>query len=112
MLVSKEELLNYIDGCDDEIDIDELKKIQLNILEYIDKFCKENNINYWIDCGTLLGAVRHKGYIPWDDDIDIGMLREDYIKFMNSFNNNNDSNYKFHCYELDKNWYYPYGKRR
>lgn len=93
-----------------KIDIDELKKIQLNILDYINKFCKENNINYWIDCGTLLGAVRHKGYIPWDDDIDIGMLREDYIKFMNSFNNNNDSNYKFHCYELDKNWYYPYGK--
>lgn len=93
-----------------KINIKELKKIQLNILNYVDKFCRENNINYWIDCGTLLGAVRHKGYIPWDDDIDIGMLRDDYINFMNSFNKNNDSNYKFHCYELDKNWYYPYGK--
>lgn len=92
-----------------KIELDELKKIQIDILNSIDDFCTKNNINYWIDCGTLLGAIRHKGYIPWDDDIDIGMLREDYEKFAKSFNSSNER-YKFHCYELDNNWFYTYGK--
>ena len=51
-----------------------LRKQQLRMLEillYIDKVCKENNINYWLSSGTLLGAVRHGGFIPWDDDLDI-----------------------------------------
>lgn len=94
----------------EKIELEELKKIQLGILDYIDKFCRDNNIKYWLDSGTLLGAVRHKGYIPWDDDIDIGMLRQDYEKFTELFNKDNNSNYKFHCYENDSNWYFPYGK--
>ena len=65
-----------------EILLDELKEIQIAILDVVDAFCKENNINYWLDGGTLLGAVRHGGYIPWDDDIDIGMLRKDYDLFL------------------------------
>ncbi len=59
----------------------ELKEIQLGILKYVHQFCKENNISYFLCAGTLIGAVRHQGYIPWDDDIDICMLREDYEKF-------------------------------
>lgn len=93
-----------------KINLNELRKIQINILDYVDSFCRKNDINYWLDCGTLLGAVRHKGYIPWDDDIDIGMLREDYLKFIKAFNLDNSSNYKFHCYENDKNWHLPFGK--
>lgn len=93
-----------------KINKDNLKQIQIEILNFIDDFCKENDINYWLDCGTLLGAVRHKGYIPWDDDIDIGMLRKDYDKFMKIFNENNKSNYRAYCYENDKNWRYPFGK--
>ena len=92
-----------------KIDLKNLKKIQLEILDEVALFCKKNNINYWIDCGTLLGAIRHKGYIPWDDDIDVGMLREDYDKFMELFNKNNDK-YKFYSIENNKKFNYPYGK--
>lgn len=68
-----------------EINVEELKQIQLDILKFVDKFCKENNLKYYLAYGTLLGAVRHKGYIPWDDDIDIIMFREDYENICNFF---------------------------
>lgn len=54
---------------------------QLEVLEDIDKVCKKHNIKYFAEWGTMLGAVRHGGFVPWDDDMDIGMLREDYEKF-------------------------------
>lgn len=62
-----------------------LRLIQLSntkLLHMFDAYCGQNNLRYWIDFGTLLGAVRHKGFIPWDDDIDIGMPREDYEKLI------------------------------
>ena len=93
----------------EEIKIEELKKIQLEILDNVANFCEKNKINYWLDCGTLLGAVRHKGFIPWDDDIDIGMLRDDYDKFMKLYNNQNNQ-YKFYFIENNKKFDYPYGK--
>ncbi|MBR4402109.1 MAG: LicD family protein [Flavobacteriales bacterium] len=68
------------------ISFDEIKEIQLDILICVDKFCRDNNINYSLAYGTLIGAIRHNGYIPWDDDIDIMMSRNDYNRFLKAFN--------------------------
>ena len=92
-----------------EMTLEEVKKTEIEILDVIAKFCDERKINYWIDCGTLLGAIRHKGFIPWDDDIDVGMLRPDYDRFMKEFNGYSPR-YEFHCLENDSDWLWAYGK--
>lgn len=94
-----------------KVEIQELRVLQMEILDFVAKFCDENQICYWLDSGTLLGAVRHKGYIPWDDDIDIGMLRSDYDKFARLFNEKNgESKFKFECVELNPKFPLPFGK--
>lgn len=90
----------------DEISLEEMKQIELDILLKIDSFCKENQLRYAIGYGTLIGAVRHHGFIPWDDDIDIMMPRPDYEKFINSFQ---DSIYKLLCIEHG-DYYRTYAK--
>lgn len=59
--------------------------LSLELFNLFDKFCRKNELEYWMDFGTLLGAIRHEGYIPWDDDMDIGMLRKDFEKFLEHF---------------------------
>ena len=88
----------------------ELREIQMGILSYVDKFCRENDIKYSICGGTLIGAIRHGGYIPWDDDIDIIMLRKDYERFLNLFNKSKDSDYNLYCINKSPYYYHPYAK--
>lgn len=71
-----------------EGDFREFQLATLSLLLDFDAICKQNNIHYWLDFGTLMGAVRHKGFIPWDDDIDLGIFRKDYEKIMDIVNNN------------------------
>lgn len=60
----------------------EAQILMKTILRDIDSICRENNISYWIESGTMLGSKRHNGFIPWDDDIDVGMMRRDYERFL------------------------------
>ena len=69
--------------------IRELQLYGLEILKEVDKYCKKNKIKYSLGEGTLLGAVRHKGFIPWDDDVDIYMTRENFDKFVSTFKSKN-----------------------
>lgn len=86
---------------------DELKLIQLDILKYVHAFCEKHEIKYIIAYGTLLGAVRHQGFIPWDNDIDIAMLRDDYERFISEYTNE-----RYLLYELrtDSECEIPYAK--
>lgn len=88
----------------------ELRTCQINILNFIDGLCEKHKLKYWLDYGTLLGAVRHKGYIPWDDDIDISMFREDYDRLIGICKQNPDKKYKLSCVETDPECMYPFGK--
>ena len=90
-----------------EIKYDELRVVQLNILQNVHNFCIAHDIKYTLAYGTLLGAVRHGGYIPWDDDIDIAMLRPDYERFMQEYK---DEVYKFTECRLDKDVHIGFGK--
>lgn len=90
-----------------EINLKELRDIQLDILQNVHDFCVKHNIRYTLAYGTLLGAVRHGGYIPWDDDVDIAMSRRDYEQFMQTYK---AENYRFCECRTDNDMHLGFGK--
>lgn len=93
-----------------KIDLNEMRIIQMEITEAFHSFCVENDIKYSLGCGSLLGAIRHNGYIPWDDDIDVYLKREDYDKLVHLFPQKLDDRYVFISIERNQSWYRSYGK--
>lgn len=89
--------------------VEEYKQVELNILIKVDQICREHKINYFLFAGTLIGAIRHKGFIPWDDDIDISMLRADYDRLAQIIQTG-DYGLNFIRIEENPDTIYPYGK--
>lgn len=90
----------------------ELQRTQVEILEIVDDLCKQNHISYSLYAGTLLGAVRHKGFIPWDDDLDICMLRSDYERFLKCWKENPVKEYLLQNKETDPDFTQSFSKIR
>lgn len=91
---------------------DDIRNVQMDILDDIVAICKEHNLQYYLAFGSLLGAVRHKGYIPWDDDIDICMVRDEYEKFLKIVKNGLGEKY-CHLSLIDnksEGYFYPFAK--
>lgn len=88
----------------DQEKFDHVKEIQLEILLEFDRICKENEIHYNIYYGTMLGAIRHQAFIPWDDDIDLAMTRENYDKFLNIYEGKLAKDYFVQDFETDPDY--------
>ena len=92
------------------VTLNKQREIQLNGLLYIKELCEKNDITYYLISGTLLGAVKYKGYIPWDDDIDIALIREDYQKLIKIIEQDKNPDYEVLTMYNTKDYYYSYAK--
>lgn len=88
----------------------ESKKMLVEILRYFDTLCRKNKIKYTLIGGSLIGAIRHNGMIPWDDDIDVILTQKEYKKLLKVVQKDDDEVYKFYDYNQDKTSYYPFLK--
>lgn len=91
-------------------DLKKLQKYQMVITDEFVKFCDENNIDYYLLGGSALGAVRHNGFIPWDDDMDVGLMRKDYEFFLENYVDNDK--FYLQAIERDNNYWNMYAKLR
>ena len=96
-------------------DVSSLRRLQLlelKILLELKRICEKHHIQYFLMWGTLLGAVRHRGFIPWDDDIDVGMIRSEYIKFLTICNDELSQEYFLQTFESDRTYANSFAKLR
>lgn len=93
-----------------ELSLEEIRERELNMLRKLRDFCRERGLTYYLAYGTLIGAVRHQGFIPWDDDVDVIMFREDYDVLMREFNIGRDDSLAARCVENSPGYYHNMGK--
>ena len=96
----------------DKLDVEKLKKTELEILDYFALFCKKHNLKYYLTYGTLLGAIRHKGFIPWDDDIDVAMPPKDYQEFIKLYQKEKQDKYLLQNINSEKYYHTIFTKIR
>lgn len=94
---------------DDET-LKHLQQVEIKLLKYFIEVCEENDLTYFMYAGSLLGTVRHQGYIPWDDDIDVIMLREDFEKLNKVFEKDIDEKYDFFNVLNEDTYHYTWGR--
>lgn len=92
--------------------LEKIKALEIEMMEDIKKICEKHNIKYFLVGGSLLGAIRHQGFIPWDDDLDIGMLREDYEVFRRVAPKELSDKYSYQSFRTEKNSHYIFDKIR
>lgn len=95
-----------------DIVLAKLHAYEQEMLDEIARICDKYALRYYLIAGTLLGAVRHQGFIPWDDDLDIAMPREDYLKFIEICKTELHANYYLQCYQTDNDWNRIFAKIR
>ena len=106
MICEKEKNIRYKEVTD----IYEIQQMELGIMEYIHEVCQKIGVKYFLAYGSLIGAVRHNGFIPWDDDMDICMLRDDYEKLQDYMIAHPDERYELMSYKNNVNYVYPFMK--
>lgn len=92
--------------------LEKIHSLELKIASEVKRICEKHGINYFMTAGTLLGAVRHGGFIPWDEDMDFGMLREDYERFIRICETELDSRFFLQTWDTDPEYPFSYSKVR
>ena len=106
MICKRDEKIRY----QEVTDVREIQQMELGIMEYIHEVCDKIGVKYFLAYGSLIGAVRHQGFIPWDDDMDICMLRDDYEKLQDYLIANPSERYQVMSYKNNRNYVYPFMK--
>ena len=106
MICNRDEKIRYKEVTD----VREIQQMELGIMEYIHEVCNKIGVKYFLAYGSLIGAVRHQGFIPWDDDMDICMLRDDYEKLQDYLIANPSERYQVMSYKNNRNYVYPFMK--